>query len=90
MPRTLHRIPLGTHVSFEGDAQIYVVDQYRDVIKACEPDCDLDHDCYEEPYICVKKEIWTARPLSKLKNIFDNPSHVGRAATTEEKVVYES
>jgi hypothetical protein len=83
-----HTIPLGTAVSFEGDPNIYIVSDYHTLL-ACEPpgdDCPVHfgEGCYEEPYICVKREIGTARPLSKLKHIFDR-SGKGRDATDVER-----
>lgn len=84
--RLKHRLPLGTKVSFEGDAQIYRVASYQDVLGPCEPDCTSDHDCYEEAYMTVSKESWTAFPLSKLKHVFDHPNgHSGRDATEAER-----
>src|SRR5258708_3126130 len=78
-----HTIPLGTHVTFQDDySGIYVVDQYQEVLH-CAPDCPLDHDCFEEPYINVRKEYWTVMPLSKLKLVFDQHSQ-GRVPTLAE------
>ena len=83
-----HCIPLGTRVSFKGigsDSLVYVVDSYQDVHGPCPPDCLVDHDCYDEPYITVRKQSWTAFPLSRLNHIFDE-SGQGREATAKEKM----
>lgn len=66
-----HNIPLGTPVSFVGDAQVHIVDNYQELLGPCPPDCKEDHDCYIEPYICIRVQHWTAKPLSQLKTIFD-------------------
>jgi hypothetical protein len=82
-----HIIPMETKVSFKfpvGGSLVYVVDSYP-VLLHCDPDCSLDHDHYEEPYICVRQESHTAFPLSQLDHIFDQPHHVGRKATVEER-----
>lgn len=81
-----HRLPIGTHVSFVGDSAIYVVDCYSDLLM-CEGACSHDEgDCYTEPEICVRKSSWTARPLSQLLHVFDDPiGHMGRDATELEK-----
>jgi hypothetical protein len=65
-----HNIPLGTKVSFHGDSNIYVVDQYQTLL-SCEPDCKEDHDCYTEPCLCVRKQSWIAFPLSQIDYVFD-------------------
>lgn len=67
-----HTLPLETRVSFEGDGQIYVVDNYQDLLGPCPPNCTIDHDCYTEPYINVRVQHWTAMPLSKLRHVFDD------------------
>lgn len=82
-----HTIPLETSVSF-GTGRIYVVDQYQDVLGPCSPDCVLDHDCYEEAYITVREQSWTAFPLSELKLIFDE-NGFGRLATEWDKKVID-
>ena len=64
-----HTIPIGTHVSFEGDSFIYVVDSYQDV-HLCKLDCDLDHDHYDEPHMTVRKEHWISKPVSQLRYTF--------------------
>ena len=86
-----HDIPLGTHVSFKsGHSLVYVVDQYQELLGPCPPDCSLDHDCYEEPYINVRQESWIAFPLSELLHVFDDPNgHSGRVATETEKTPVE-
>lgn len=85
-----HDIPLGTKVSFEGgSSRIYVVDSYQELLGPCPPDCSLDHDCYDEPYITVREESWKAFPLRELKHIFDQPNHMGRDATETEKTPVE-
>lgn len=81
-----HRLPLGTKVTFEGDAQIYIVDQYTNLLGPCGPGCiDHDGDCYCTPHITVRKESWSSKPLIKLKYIFDPITHHGREATTLER-----
>lgn len=81
-----HRLPLGTKVSFEGDSNIYIVDSYKNLLGPCGPTCTHDHDCYREPHITVRQEIWTSLPLSKLKHIFDDPiGHYGRVPTQLER-----
>lgn len=74
-----------THVSFEGDSQIYVVDQYSNLLGPCRWDCPMDHDHFKEAHVCVRKQSWTSMPLSKLKHIFDPTTHVGREATQLER-----
>jgi hypothetical protein len=83
-----HNIPLETHVSFEGEPYVYIVDGYQTVLM-CEPDCTLDHECYPEPYIRVRQEIGTAFPLSKLRTIFNPKTHVGRPPTELERSIKE-
>lgn len=82
-----HSIPLGTRVSFENNPKIYFVDSYNTLIGPCSSDCPYDHDCYDESYMCVREESWTAFPLSNLKHIFDDPiHHIGRIPTLAEKL----
>ena len=69
-----HNIKLGTKVSFKGDSNIYVVDSYQDLLGPCSEDCKDDHDHYEEPYITVRQQSWTAFPLSKLQYRFGKSS----------------
>lgn len=64
-----HSIPLGTRVAFVGDSHIYVVDNYQELLY-CDKNCTMDHDCYLEPYINVRVQHWTAKPLSQLKTVF--------------------
>jgi hypothetical protein len=69
-PKLTHSIPLGTHVSFKGDSQVYEVCDYQTLL-SCEPGCDWDHDCFEEPHICVRKVTTLSKPFSQLEFIFD-------------------
>ena len=81
-----HNIPLETPVAFADDprAQIAIVSDYQELLGPCKEPCDHGHDdCYEEPYICVRYEVRTAMPLSKLRWIFEN--HVGRKPTAFDK-----
>lgn len=83
-----HRIPFGTKVSFglAGGSRVYEVDQYQSVLE-CSPDCTEDHDCFDEPYINVRRSEWTCMPLSKLEFIYGDDHH-GRPATDEDKQLY--
>lgn len=78
-----HSIPLGTHVSFLGKADVYEVVDYQD-LHYCLPDCDLDHDHFTEPHITVKRSVTLTLPLSRLRYIF-NKDGLGRDPTEEEK-----
>lgn len=84
-----HDIPLGTKVSFKNGGQVHVVDSYQTLLGPCPADCALDHDCYEEPYIVVREQRWTAYPLKDLEHIFDNPRGFGRKPTEAEKTPVE-
>lgn len=81
-----HTIPLGTHVSFGvyGDSYGYIVNGYQTLLGPCPPDCPHDHDCYTEPYICVRREIMSAMPLSKLETVFPTGERYGRTPTLVE------
>ena len=61
-------------VSFRGDSQVYHLSYSpnKGIIKKCPQNCALDHDCYEEDYICVYKVTGTAMPLSKLKTWYNH------------------
>ena len=75
-----HTIPLETHVSFKGDSIVYVVTDYNILIGPCDKPCPYDHDCYDTPYITVRREILTAKPISELETIF-TPEGVGIEVT---------
>ena len=74
-----HTIPLGTAVSFDGDSHIYIVTDYQTLL-VCDQPCDIPHesDCFDEPYITVKREIFTSFPLSKLRMTYDAKTHLGK------------
>jgi hypothetical protein len=82
-PARKHRVPLGTKVSFEGDAYVYETSDYQTVLE-CPPDCDNDHDCFTEPHICVSKTSMSSFPLSKLRTIFGKDGF-GRNPTAKER-----
>ena len=79
-----HNIPLGTHVAFKGEYGVYIVTDYTTLL-ACEQPCNIPHEsgCFEEPYICVREEIRTSFPLSRLETIFGKDS-IGRKPTPAE------
>jgi len=79
-----HAIPLETVAHFEGDPTCVKISSYQEVLGPCDKDCTLDHDHYGEAYICVREESWTARPLSKLRLLFDPDTHMGRPPTLKE------
>lgn len=81
MPK--HRLPLGTKVSFANDPYVYQAADYQEII-ACPPDCDLDHDCFPEPHLCVSRTITSLMPLSQLRHVFDEAGR-GREATALDK-----
>lgn len=81
-----HRIPLETHVSCSSSpGEVYIVTDYQDVHGPCAADCDLDHDCYKEAFIMVRREVRFAMPLAHLNLIFDPITHMGRKATKLER-----
>ena len=77
------QLPIGTSVSFEGESNVYHIER-QELIHACPIDCDWDHDCYEEDYVVIYQTIGKARPLSKLKTVFDEKTHIGRPFVAEE------
>lgn len=61
-------------VCFKGDSNVYYIES-PDVIQKCLETCDLDHDHYEEDYICVYQVTSTAKPVSNLVTFFDDNNH---------------
>jgi hypothetical protein len=82
-----HRIPLGTKVSFEGDALVYETGEYQSILE-CPPDCNWDHDHWPEPHICVRKISVISMPLSQLRTVFGKDGF-GRNPTEEERGIDE-
>jgi hypothetical protein len=80
-----HGLPLGTRVSFKEDPYVYRTCDYQEILQ-CESDCEDDHDCLEEPYICVEMSVTKIMPLSQLQYVFDDNGR-GRAPDPEELAV---
>jgi len=80
-----HKIPLGTHVSFEGDSTIYEIGDHQTILE-CQPDCAVDHhdDHWPEPHIAVRESRIVFKPLSKLRHMFDDHG-IGRVLSERAK-----
>jgi hypothetical protein len=71
LPRMKLPISKGAHVAFEGSPWIWIVEDPE--MFQCEKPCPIPHEseCFDEPYVRVKREIFTTMPVSQLRTLFD-------------------